>query len=185
MRPRAAPCWPRSSPPPAAASSPPLCTTTGSPRRARPRHSPRPTSPRSRHPAALPEALSSDSPPVGAPAPRITVEHSAKGTLVHGTTRDDRSAAEALKANGTPLVAQPRGVVPAPQPHPRDPRSTRRRSPGGSRRPGRGRDPRRRPQAHRGREGHSEERTCRRPRRADERHRRQARSPSRGAPGRR
>lgn len=30
----------------------------------------------------------------------ITVEHSAEGTLVHGTTRGDRTAAQALKANG-------------------------------------------------------------------------------------
>jgi hypothetical protein len=59
-------------------------------------------------------AIASHEPPVGdrtamyerePPAPAqpdadITVEHSAEGTLVHGTTRGDQAAAQALKANG-------------------------------------------------------------------------------------
>jgi len=40
-----------------------------------------------------------DSPPLAAAAD-ITVEHSAEGTLVHGTSRGDQDAAQALKANG-------------------------------------------------------------------------------------
>ena len=40
-----------------------------------------------------------DSPPL-ATAADITVEHSAEGTLVHGTSRGDEDAAQALKANG-------------------------------------------------------------------------------------
>lgn len=41
-----------------------------------------------------------DSPTSSRAAADITVEHSADGTLVHGTTRGDQDAAQALKANG-------------------------------------------------------------------------------------
>jgi GNAT superfamily N-acetyltransferase len=51
-------------------------------------------------PARAAAPSGTESPPHAAPAADITVEHSADGTLVHGTTRGDAAAARALKANG-------------------------------------------------------------------------------------